>query len=596
MKPGQVGGVWLTGNRVGETALKCEMPGKIAVRITRKRVRNSQPVGSAHFVIRNPHTGVPDLIPYNPDKQHLDNYLAAAFHRFCRRMDEPDPATADEFERFCKSFIVNKVDQLVDSDLLTVDQWLEGTKYKPARREYLGKLAAKTTTIYSWEFFCACFLKDEHYMEDKNPRAINSPSDVTKAVLGPLVKSIEKKFFKQFSHIFVKGSDPRTWPERLRNMFGDRSVMETDFKSFESHHRGVYSRVVHFFFMHMLRGTSMANSERRMISQLVLGTNVCQFQDVEVIVEERLMSGVLWTSLANGLLNFLILAFLNTTTMRPDLSPEQRVETIPEHFVGLVEGDDGICLNNSIPESLIKKMGLMLEFDVHSKFSEASFCGCVCDPDSLAIALDPLKILRSFFYLPGKYVRSSRKVKLALLRAKALSYTVTAPKCPVVRPLVDRILEITRGMSVDGVIAEFEAHKQDMIRVAQEELRQSRDYRRGKIPDSMRFVVWQRFGVSPEEQLIMEDAIERWDGSTDLMMDLSIYASDRDFKQVLDHFNDANYLAPPLPDELPHVPDHVREARSGVTSSAPFRRDPRKLRPMPLISPSVGHHLTTVFC
>jgi hypothetical protein len=84
-------------------------------------------------------------------------------------------------------------------------------------------------------------------------------------------------------------------------------------------------------------------------------------------------------------------------------------------------------------------------------FGAASFCGKVCDMETLTIIADPVKFIRKFFALPPHLAYASESKRLAYLRAKAMSATVTYVNCPVITPLVHQVLDLTRGYDVRGV-------------------------------------------------------------------------------------------------------------------------------------------------
>jgi len=393
------------------------------------------------------------------------------------------------------------------------------------------------------------FLKREPYPEPKNPRVINSPSDASKAWLGWLVYLIDKKTFS--SHpAFVKGSDPSTWPSKLERCFASNPVMETDFSSFEAHHRGVYSRIVYYWLMHMSRNVG-TNAERRLISRLVLGSNLTVMSCLRARVDQRLMSGSLWTSSANGMLNLLIMNYLVCRTMQPHMPAELLATVTDQYFQGFVEGDDGICRDVGVSQDLIDGLGLKLEFERKNHFSDASFCGIVCDPSELIIVTDVLKVIRNFFVLPIEYSDSTSR-QLAMLRAKAMSYSYLYKNCPVIGWLAYHVCFLTRGIDIAPVSTELNWMQKLTLPLAQE----YRTYLTlPNISLASRHVVERRFGFSVSEQIEFETKFCQSDGN--ICFDLSRFMNADDVWHGWTHvFTRTN------PHDLIHIDtflnDHVR--------------------------------------
>lgn len=385
------------------------------------------------------------------------NQISASTHRFGRKMPLPDEAAMKDFVRFSKTFILTHFTPPTAADVPTFDEWLENSSYPPGRKKALRKVREEFKLDHKI-YESQSFGKHEAYMEDKHMRAINSPSDLSKVILGPLIYASDKATFK--TKWFVKGSDPRDWPERLVELFGDRAVMETDFSSFEAHHRAAFAEIIHFWLTYMT-GHLSTELQKCLIERLVLGTNVAVFKYITVAIKQRLMSGALWTSSANGVLNLLIMAFLNARSVS-DAEPEELARNIDAYFRGLVEGDDGICEKRGVKVELIRKLGLDLKFEEHDNFGHANFCGITCALDSRVILTDPIAVLRKFFVLPPKYMEADSSVQAELMRSKAISYLYLYHDCPIIGWLAYRVCELTRGRGV--ICLEKHAHEKWILR------------------------------------------------------------------------------------------------------------------------------------
>lgn len=290
------------------------------------------------------------------------------------------------------------------------------------------------------------FVKWENYPEYKPPRMINSPSDLSKLILGPLIHASDKLLFK--SGFFVKGTDPKTWPCMLHALFGNAPVIQTDFTSFEAHHSGVYSELVYRLLQRTTRCLNLTSGIRRLIHNLVLGHNRCSFTKVKVVTKQRLMSGVLWTSSANGFLNLIINAFLYSKSISSTIFPTRS-------FRAKFEGDDGIFEDYDDDPELRTAMGLRLKFKKASHFSHVSFCSMHCSADGGCVVPDVRKILRKFFLLPKKYIESRPNRQSALIKAKALSYQYLFGRSPVLGPFLNRVLASVKHIDPRGGIAEL---------------------------------------------------------------------------------------------------------------------------------------------
>jgi hypothetical protein len=403
------------------------------------------------------------------------------------------------FQQYAACFTRRFFAPLSASDIPSFDGWLDGTGYPGPRKRYLRRLAARvahTEVKFAWSL---AFIKWEGYSESKQPRAINSPSDESKVILGRYISAVDKLCIFALDY-FVKKTNPRDWPKLLADRFGVNKVMETDFSSFEAHHVGVLGDVVYDVYQHCLSGCGMPQTHLELMRQLFLGPNKSVFTTCDVTVNRRLMSGALWTSSANGVLNLLLMSYLNLRTVLGPVDAHTMVENFQDVFIGLCEGDDGICVNRDVPESLIHDLGLKLEFSVAENFGAASFCGNLCDPEDLRITTDPVKFLRNFFLIPQKYLQSSRSVHYALLRAKALSYLYLHKHTPIIGPICMWVCRRTRSHN-----ARFDecGWKAEMARGAE---REALWHGECVITDRARALMCDRFGIPPNRQLEIERA------------------------------------------------------------------------------------------
>jgi hypothetical protein len=469
---------------------------------------------------------IPFLIPFVPDREDVVNQMLAATHRFGCKVPRGDGVQMKDFVRYAKAFIRKFFIPLAAEEIPTVRQWLDESNYSLRRKRYLLRIYEKATVLNAKIVRADAFIKNEGYDIPKAPRAINSPSDLSKVLLGPLMHAIDKKIFAL--KWFVKGSDPHMWPDRMWELFGNSRVFETDFKSMEAHHQGIYAEILHYWIMHMVRRCGLANCFKRLVSRMVRGTNESVFSKIKTSIPERLMSGAMWTSSANGVLNLLLMSYMTLRTRDRISAPEDLV-CIVDQVKCLVEGDDGIMQDIGMDMSLIKKLGVMLTIDSRSNFSEAHFCGVICDQNERKVLYDPLKFVRNFFCFPVKYVNARDNKNWCLARAKALSYLYNFSSSPVVGPFCHHMCELTRGYDVVSVLSEIDSFKVPYVLSA---LRQKIWKQAPVISSTSREIVALRFGVSVSRQQELESILCAQSGP--FFVELRDFMKDIDYQHSFD--------------------------------------------------------------
>lgn len=480
----------------------------------------------------DPALGIPTRVPFVPHTTHPANQVVAAVHRFGRKMPKPINNIERDFFAFSKNFILLTWSEefvLRNEDVPSVVAWLRDSTYPGSRKEQLLRLAKKLDVLIRDYSDVKSFVKWECYDKPKNARAINSPSDESKTILGPLFKAIDKATFK--ARFFVKGTNPRDWPKRILDDLGLDEVTETDFTSFESHHRGVFSEVIYYWMLHMIRNLDGIGPMKTLLSKLVLGRNNILFKHCRVLTDRRLMSGALWTSSANGVLNLMIMAYL-ASKAQCDGNPEERAAWAHENFKGFVEGDDGLCADYKIRQGDIDDLGIVLEMSPHKNFTEANFCGIVCDAEALLVIKDPISAIGKLFLLPPKYMHASPARQKSLLRARALSYLCNFSSTPVLAAVCHWILRRTKDHNLGGCLAVLDAWHAQYAVIAEKELRESK-YARSEILMSTRLICEDRFGIPVHDQLRLESIIDSC--NVDVMqIDLLAYTPDVMLQHALD--------------------------------------------------------------
>lgn len=520
---GGVRPLYLRGYRVGDYDIKLNDPSpELAVKIHDFRVESRKVVG-VYGECRIVYENNVQLPAFKVDPSYVWNKVAACVHRFGTKMPRP-AAGARDFVDFARFFILFHFDSLQLTELFTTEEWLEHTDYTTLRKKELLALRRETNYVSEKDLVSQSFIKDEVYNEVKQPRAINSPSDRTKAFVGALFHSIDKKTFS--TKWFVKGTNPKLWPKMLAELLGDNKVISSDYTSFEAHHDTIYSYVIYFWVLHMCRNVA-SNNMKRLVARMMLGTNLTKFKGVTAQIVRRLMSGSMWTSSANGMLNLLLSAYLCARSINPVAPPEYLAANIDDYFKGKVEGDDAIYVYTDINPALVTQLGIVYKPDVFDHYTKASFCGVVCDPNSLCVITDPIKAIRKFACL-NPTMGTTPKRRAALIRAKSLSMLCVYEKCPILSVLAQRTLQLIGYVNVEWVLSVTDQYNRGILREATKF-----DWRKELvIDDNTRFIMQEKFGVTVSDQLRIEKSI-RESNTLIYNIDLSKFQTKMDFDHSL---------------------------------------------------------------
>lgn len=175
-----------------------------------------------------------------------------------------------------------------------------------------------------------------------------------------------------------------------------------------------------------------------LVKSLVLGENVSCFTNIRTNINQRLMSGAMWTTLQNTLLNLIIMSYLkfrSTGNRNFDLTSDDI----------MVEGDDGIMRSFGWKENVIRRLGLDLKIERHKHFSTASFCGRVLTEEGTCLT-EPNKFFEKLQWFDSKQCALKEKNKLALLKYKCMSAYEEFRLCPVIGPSTYYIINELRSI------------------------------------------------------------------------------------------------------------------------------------------------------
>lgn len=384
---------------------------------------------------------------------------------------------------------------LKPNELMDFWQWIDQAPYTQARKRELtncfielhGHLPTKKQSMR-----VNCFMKTEPYLPAKGVlkpgRLIMSRSDFAKVTMGPAMASIEAKVYETHRHDggynFIKHVPV---PERHLHVAALRRAgfkyIITDYTSFEASFSSAIMEACECqLYRHMLACSPQLSE---WICRTLTGLNRLHFRHaMKASVRARRMSGDMCTSLGNGFTNLMLMKFAS--------------QELGFDSVGMVEGDDGVFRidmpNPSLIPPFFARLGFIVKMDVIEDPCLGGFCGIVA-ADS-GVVKDPVKFLATFGWTHS-CVYGRQSVMMQLLRAKALSAQYELPHCPILRIVADRALQITQGFEPRFEYDGYHARPPSGSAV---------DFAPS---DATRELFARLFGISPQEQLLLEARIKK---------------------------------------------------------------------------------------
>jgi hypothetical protein len=357
-----------------------------------------------------------------------------------------DPDVAVDFLGFVRDIIPREFGRMNSMDVMTVEDWISKSPYTQAQKAQL------TLLYHEWYpddyrrqnpekmrkiLMIHAFVKKEFYPDFKMYRAILGRNDLSKLMLGCIVKSMEHTVYKN-EHI-IKHVPWHDRPAMLRNLMSPfRKFYCGDFSSYEASIKTTLLAAELAVYGHVLN-PDMA----RIIKKSLYITNEMKFAYYGVKMPATRASGDVTTSLGNVLITILVWKYV---LHKSDI-----------HIYSLVcEGDDnfvGTNSSNPIKFDLFEKLGLICKLEEPPDFSTASFCGMIFSDENDRIITDPIKVLARFAWLDSKYIDSSPKTIMALYRGKALCILYQYRHCPILMSFARAVLRVTRPYTTRSQIS-----------------------------------------------------------------------------------------------------------------------------------------------
>jgi hypothetical protein len=380
------------------------------------------------------------------DQNDNRTIVAGSCKRFTASTPKSSQTRLDRLGKFVRSWLRSHSDSGVLAPLVDVslDTWLRDAPYTEKRKEQLRKAADELRILSPRDInrkhhLAKSFIKDEHYLEFKHARCINSRSDFYKCLVGPYFHAIENKIF-DMKEYFIKHIPIRDRPKWILEHIalpGARTFC-TDFSTFEAHFTKEIQETIEMeLYEYMLQDVYQGREVFELIKAVQAGKNVCQFKNILIKLGAVRLSGEMCTSLGNGFTNLMLMEFTK--------------DELGITGNNIHEGDDGLLswYTTLTPEFFTQwfhDLGWTIKFLEPSSISEASFCGLIFEENSEQIIVDPFKTINLMGWLSTQYTNASdRKIK-SILRCKALSYLYQYSGCPLVGSLARYIIRATEGI------------------------------------------------------------------------------------------------------------------------------------------------------
>ena len=439
-----------------------------------------------------------DIVQPRPDMKHAVSIAAGARKRVVCRLPDLDQKLVLRFKRFVSEWLKQNLTPLAADTDVSAESWLEEAPYPQWRKQELWVVDVEHKTGKLPRLFVVCksFIKDESYPEWKYPRTINPRPDTFKKLTGPIFHRIEQQVFQL--KWFIKKVplvDRPAYIEEFVARLG-AEYFATDYSSFEaSFSKEVMEACEMQLYEYMSQFVAGGEEWYQMVHEALTGPQELRFRNVVVKTQATRMSGDMCTSLGNGFTNLMLMLFAGHEL---DLGELRAV----------FEGDDGLgCFERGLPSpDFFNGLGFNVKMEKHKVLSEASFCGMIYDPEDLVNITDPCDVLAKLGWAKSSYRGAKRNKLMALLRMKALSIAHQYYGAPIVYPAAQRILHLTRGYNIQGVLESRNLSHWEYMKYSQ---LQNQEPPPREIPIATRRLMERRYGISVENQLHVEEQISK---------------------------------------------------------------------------------------
>ena len=405
-------------------------PDPVALNKTAKIKDLGISAGPKKILARSLGPHVRGVVPPMADSMDQDTLLKGAEYRFGRGHPAPRAHILAQLRAFVRKFARKHLDP-IKLGTVSLTEYVEQTHYSRKYKDRLLELASRMGEDYPIIKVYKSFGKTERFKDGtkyKHVRCINPPPDSYKVYAAPYLHAVEKavcklKWFAKYIPVIER-------PQYIVDNLGSKPgpYYCTDYTSFESSFSPeVIDAIEGELYSYML-GEYPERAD--FINNWNSGKHNCRFKQFSITVDGVRMSGDPNTSLGNGFSNLMLTAFM---CYRQGIS-----------FEGLVEGDDGLLVFSGTPDfSEIAQLGFQLKLEAHETIYTTSFCGLMLS-QSLAAFADPRYVIAAFGWSHSPLKDSHFRIRMGLLRSKAISLMYCNPRCPLLTSLAKRFIFLTR--------------------------------------------------------------------------------------------------------------------------------------------------------
>lgn len=430
---------------------------------------------------------IPNVAPVSPCRFDRATARQGVAKRYAREVPPLDSSLKEPFRAFCAKWARENLRPIEGP--MEFEEWLATETYPAARKEQLRKAHAKwgasnaTPSLKDLRKVKG-FIKLESYPEYKHARHINARCDIAKVFFGPVCKAMEAEVYR--FPAFIKHVPLPDRPALLRKLKeAGAKYVATDHTAFEAHFTVELQEIVEFEVVKWL--ISHRPDVVKTLCATESGVNHIRLDNgLTVLISGIRCSGDMWTSLFNGLGNYLSFSFA--------------CHLLGSTFRGYVEGDDGIfAVHGAVPTpELMTRLGFEVKMEEHDDPATASFCGMILAGDQ--IIRDPCRFFQTFGW-SDRFLTAGKRVKRELALAKSLSALYETPNCPLVSAAARHVYEKTKGAVPRFVEGSYRLVPRDFKPPVTD------------ITEATRQLFSVKYGVSAERQLQMEASIARGDWS-----------------------------------------------------------------------------------
>lgn len=435
------------------------------------------------------------IAPPTPTIKSQANMVAAFYKRVAMSHSVHHPERIKFGAFILEHYIPWLLSHMGEVKVMTDDEYidtLEVTKEKKeALKEICAKLRIKGYILDPRLRIIQAFIKLEFYeVTGKFPRVIMPQDEASRAAFGAPLHAVNHCILRLPSSIKAIPFNER--PKWLRDKFGDDEVSQNDFSCYESSSdKWMIINVLRPIFLAL----SFPADEARigLYFDLKVRKQLFKYGKMMFYADPVMRSGDLDTASGNFFVNDAAIAYASWVSGGLGVDHPRAVE-----------GDDSVFKRIEGIEQIFKNLGFTAKLENKDHVRDAVFCRVYCG--GTAALTDGIYVVSKLGWSSAQYIFASKEKKTGLLKAKCMSYICQYSGCPIVSPLCDKILNTIENIEE---VSNKDWWEREKMKFWKPELRNK------KVLDSDRTEYERLFGITPEDQKIIEqeliDSVDRWD-------------------------------------------------------------------------------------